>query len=184
MLFPSQQYIIWQQWSVGWKLSRFILSNEYYLGTPFTIRQKLLEAVSPKHGRILIYVWAIEQDEHSKRVIPVTHTDGSEEYPCGQDVFVPWVLSAIGNARTKVQRTEQTQNVTEDRPDVIQRYYHMFAKDELRELVQLAVQEMGLEVDSPFLDGADTVEATEGVEVVKNGWERSNHYIELQRWQR
>ena len=113
----------------------------------------------------------------------MTHTDASEEDPCGQDVFVPWVLSAE-NARTKVQRTEQTQNAPKDRPDAIQRYYHMFAKGELRELVQLAVQEIGLEVDSPFLDEADTVKATEGVEIVKNGWERSNYYIELKRWQR
>lgn len=160
------------------------MSNKYHLGTPFINQtQKLLEAVSPRHGRILIYVWAIEQDERSKRTIPVTHTGASEEYPCGQDVFVPWVLSAE-NARTKVPRPEQTLNAPKDRPDAIQRYYHMFAKDELRGLVQLAVQEIGLEVDSPFLNEADTVKATEGVEVIESGWERSNYYIELRRWQR
>lgn len=60
----------------------------------------------------------------------------------------------------------------------------MFAKDELRGLVQLAVQDIGLEVDSPFLGEADTVKAVEGVEIVEDGWERSNYYIELRRWQR
>ena len=110
-------------------------------------------------------------------------TYASEENPCGQDVFVPWVLSAE-NGRTKVPRTEQAQHVPKDRQDAIHRYYHMFAKDELRGLVQLAVQDIGLEVDSPFLDEADTVKAAEGVEIVQNGWERSNYYIELRRWQR
>jgi len=48
-------------------------------------------------------------------------------------------------------------------------------------LVQLAVQEIGLEVDSPFLNEADTVKTSEGVEIVENGWERSNCDIELWR---
>jgi len=113
----------------------------------------------------------------------VIRTYASEENPCGQDVFVPWVLSAE-NGRTKVPRTEQAQHAPKDRPDAIHRYYHMFAKDELRGLVQLAVQEIGLEVDSPFLNEADMVKAAEGVEIVESGWERSNYYIELRRWQR
>ena len=150
--------------------------------------QRLLEVVSPRHGRILIYVWAIEQDEHSKRMIPVpgkarTCTGTGEGCPCGQDVFVPWVLSP-GDARAKVQTTEQPQNVPKNKPDAIRRYYHMFAKDELRGLVQLAAQEIGLEVDSPSLNKAEMAMATQGVEIVANGWERSNYYIELRRWQR
>lgn len=145
--------------------------------------QRLLEAVSPRHGRILIYVWAIEQDEHSKRIIPVPGK-AREGSPCGQDVFVPWVLSP-GDARAKVQTTEQPQNVSENKPDAIRRYYHMFAKDELRGLVQVAAQEIGLEVNSPSLNKAEEMAmATEGVEIVANGWERSNYYIELRRWQR
>jgi tRNA (uracil-5-)-methyltransferase TRM9 len=60
----------------------------------------------------------------------------------------------------------------------------MFAKDELRGLVQLAAQEIGLEVNSPSLNKAEMAMATEGVEIVANGWERSNYYIELWRWQR
>ena len=147
--------------------------------------QRLLESVSPRHGRILIYVWAIEQDEHSKRIIPVldevrtcADVDG-EASPGGQDVFVPWVLSS-DNARPKMPRTEQSQNVP---PDAIRRYYHMFSKDELRGLVQSAAQELGLKVGPPPSNEAK-VKGTEGVEIVVSGWERSNYYIELRRWQR
>jgi tRNA (uracil-5-)-methyltransferase TRM9 len=150
--------------------------------------QRLLEAVSPGHGRILIYVWAIEQDEQSKRIIPVTEkttcTDTGEGASSGQDVFVPWVLSSE-NARTKVPRTAQTQNLP-DRSDAIRRYYHMFAKDELRGLTQLAAQEIGLLVDSPPspVNGAKKARVGDGVEIVATGWERSNYYIELRRWKR
>ena len=148
--------------------------------------QRLLESVSPRHGRILIYVWAIEQDEQSKRIIPVSAREGlyadtnGERYSSGhgQDVFVPWVLSS-DNARPKVPK-EQSQNVL---PGAIRRYYHMFSKDELRGLVQSATQELGLKVGPPPSNEAE-VKGTEGVEIVASGWERSNYYIELRRWQR
>ena len=58
----------------------------------------------------------------------------------------------------------------------------MFAKDELRGLVQLAAQATGLVVDSPTLNEVEKARATDGVEIVANGWERSNYYIELRRW--
>lgn len=77
-------------------------------------------------------------------------------------------------------RTDQAQNVP---PDAIRRYYHMFSKDELRGLVQSAAQELGLKIGSPHLNEAE-VEGTEGVGIVVSGWERSNYYIELRRWQR
>jgi len=151
--------------------------------------QRLLESVSPRHGRILIYVWAIEQDEHSKRIIPVldevrtcANVDG-EASPGGQDVFVPWVLSS-DNARSKAPRTEPAQDIPKNAQDAIRRYYHMFAQGELLGLVQKAAQEMGLNVSPPPLYVAEVAKGIEGVEVVASGWERSNYYIELQRWQR
>jgi tRNA (uracil-5-)-methyltransferase TRM9 len=76
--------------------------------------------------------------------------------------------------------TDQAQNVP---PDAIRRYYHMFSKDELRGLVQSAAQELGLKVSSPPSNEAK-VKGTEGVWIVESGWERSNYYIELRRWQR
>ncbi len=147
--------------------------------------QRLLESVSPSHGRILIYVWAIEQDERSKRIIPVPSREGlcadadGEQYSGGQDVFVPWILSS-DNARPKAPGTEQSQNV---QPDAVRRYYHMFSKDELRGLVQSVAQELGLKVGPRPSNGAK-VKGSEGVEIIMSGWERSNYYIELRRWQR
>ena len=147
--------------------------------------QRLLETVSPRHGRVLIYVWAIEQDEYSKRTVPVpgkeigTHTDVDDEpRTSGQDVFVPWSLST--------GKKEVTKSAPETTPEVVQRYYHMFAKDELSQLVQVATQEIGLRVGPPppHRNQVEGVDHTEGIEVVASGWERSNYYVELRRWRR
>lgn len=153
--------------------------------------QRLLESVSPKHGRVLIYVWAIEQDEYSKRIVPVSgrevgrHTDvDGEPSTRGQDVFVPWSLST-GRARSEVPRIKEAAgNAPETTPEVIQRYYHMFAEGELGQLVQVAAQEMGLRVGPPSINQVDGAGNAEGIEVVASGWERSNYYIELRRWRR
>ena len=59
----------------------------------------------------------------------------------------------------------------------------MFSKDELRGLVQSASQELGLKV-APLSSNEAEANGTEGVEIVASGWERSNYYIELRRWQR
>ncbi|KAF7322866.1 UDP-N-acetylglucosamine transferase subunit ALG13 [Mycena chlorophos] len=129
------------------------IATIHHLATPERRRraiQQLLNAVSPHHGRVLIYVWATRQDEQSKRSVPIT--DASN----GQDVFVPWVSQ-------------------KDQTRVFNRYYHMFADGELDALVVSAAQEMGLHV------GAG---ASEGVEIVQQGWERSNHFVELRRYKR
>jgi tRNA (uracil-5-)-methyltransferase TRM9 len=121
--------------------------------------QRLLESVSPTHGRILIYVWAIEQDELSKRSVPVGM---STVTATGQDVFVPWVRSESRDSAAQ--------------PQVFNRYYHMFAQDEILVLVREAARSLGLLVTAP------SIAETHGVEVVQHGWERSNHYVELRRW--
>ncbi|KAJ3755830.1 S-adenosyl-L-methionine-dependent methyltransferase [Lentinula raphanica] len=124
--------------------------------------QRLLQAVSPSHGRILIYVWAIEQDELSKREIPTAYTSIDEEEQPGRDVFVPWVLSS--NSRTEAQ--------------IFNRYYHMFAKGELTQLVSTAAKEMGLHVG----EKTENAGSRRGVEIRMDGWERSNYYVELRCW--
>jgi len=59
---------------------------------------------------VLIYVWAMEQTESRRKF--------DENY---QDVFVPWVIPA---------------NKNEEREEIIyNRYYHLFKKGELDELV-------------------------------------------------
>jgi tRNA (uracil-5-)-methyltransferase TRM9 len=130
--------------------------------------QRLLQSVSPFHGRILIYVWAIEQDQQSKRTVPTStsHTPGS-----GQDVFVPWVLKPNGSS-------VDTRAITDD-SKVLKRYYHFFAEGELASLVKKAASDLGLGMGS-----AAACDAEAGVEIIQDGWERSNYYVELRHWKK
>ena len=107
--------------------------------------QRLIQSISPSHGRALIYVWAVEQDDLSKRTIPTTA--GNEDANSGQDVFVPWVLShqtrpkerktkgsqhpeqATKHTELAIAREEETHAHTQDEPQqTFNRYYHMFAR--------------------------------------------------------
>lgn len=117
---------------------------------------------------MLIYVWATEQDELSKRRV----VEDKEPQPStGKDVVVPWVLSKELSKPSSEQAT---------RPQVYNRYYHMFAKGELLGLVLEAAAELRLQV-GPKPEG--TAKNTRGVEVVQDGWERSNYYVEVRLWQ-
>ena len=58
---------------------------------------------------------------------------------------------------------------------VYHRYYHMFAKGELTRLTCEAAQEMDLVVGPPE-------EGRRGIEIMQDGWERSNYYVELRCW--
>jgi len=134
--------------------------------------KRLLQSVSSSHGRILIYVWAVEQDALSKRKIP----GGDESMDVsGKDVVVPWVLSQeFGTTNDK--RASQTKEL-----QVLKRYYHMFAKGELRGLVEDAARVLELQVGSPISNRAFPL--ARGVEIVQEGWERSNYYVELRCWE-
>ncbi|KAJ7685061.1 S-adenosyl-L-methionine-dependent methyltransferase [Mycena polygramma] len=145
----------------GWRHEIFdyaiSIATIHHLATPERRKlavKRLLSTVSPTHGRVLIYVWAVRQDELSKRTIPDSGSNGT-----GQDVFVPWVKSG-------------------DKTEVFNRYYHMFDDGELAALVGLAAEELGLVVGP-----AVGTSSLKGVEIVQDGWERSNHYVELRRWQ-
>jgi len=117
-------------------------------------------------------VWAVEQDEFSKRRIPTDHQGH------GQDVFVPWILSQ--QTAEKPKASNATTNLT---PDVVNRYYHMFAQGELADLVCSAATELGLKVGLPSHEKVDgTGVKTRGVTIVQDGWERSNYYVELHFW--
>lgn len=114
----------------------------------------------------MIYVWAIEQDEKSKRRIPV---DDDADH-LGKDVVVPWVLSKQNGPQGKREPGD---------PQVFNRYYHIFAKGELGGLVHDAAKELGIEVGLvPAFEGR-----AQGVEIMQDGWERSNYYVELRRWE-
>ncbi|KAF9264766.1 hypothetical protein L218DRAFT_862277 [Marasmius fiardii PR-910] len=147
---------IWRHGVFDYAIS---IATIHHLATPARRRkavQRLLQAVSHSHGRILIYVWATEQDDLSKREVP--KPDGS----AGSDVFVPWVMS---------------KNKHDENSPTFNRYYHMFADGELLTLVTEAAQKMGLQVGPP-----EIVSAREGIQVLQSGWERSNHYVELRFW--
>ncbi|KII88583.1 hypothetical protein PLICRDRAFT_41771 [Plicaturopsis crispa FD-325 SS-3] len=157
--------------------------------------QRLLQCVSPKHGRVLIYVWAVEQDDLSTRQIPDADADGAHE---GRDVFVPWVLSQpkpTATKKLKAKRSRQGGSVDNEadvsppihstetstasaEPQVLNRYYHMFAAGELGALVRRAAADLGLVISARASGGEK-----QGVEIVKEGWERSNYYVELRRWE-
>ncbi|TDL27397.1 S-adenosyl-L-methionine-dependent methyltransferase [Rickenella mellea] len=137
--------------------------------------QSLLQTLSPSHGRALIYVWAIEQDALSKRSIPISEQSSPGH---GEDVFVPWVLSK-----------QQDKSASDSAPErrVHHRYYHMFEKGELRDLICGAAHGMGLTVGSPR-EGLGPVadgmrQKIRGLEIVEDSWERSNYYIELRLWE-
>jgi len=180
--------------------------------------KRLLQCVSPSQGRILIYVWAIEQDKLSRRDVPTgprpeDTSGGSSCVGSGRDVFVPWVLSMentnknkhkpkaksrTGHRSSTAAIAESSQNSPNeppaeppatsapDTPQVFHRYYHMFAQGELAELVRSAANDLGLHI-GPFaeetVDQGAGIETRRGFEIVQDGWERSNYYIELRCWE-
>lgn len=120
---------------------------------------------------MLIYVWAIEQDDLSKRKV----VEEQDPPPAtGKDVVVPWVLSK------QLSDSSKASPERDERPQVYNRYYHMFAKGELAGLVQEAASELGLQTGPK---SRSTAKYTSGVEIVQDGWERSNYYVELKLWQ-
>ncbi|KAF9533541.1 S-adenosyl-L-methionine-dependent methyltransferase [Crepidotus variabilis] len=141
--------------------------------------KRLLEAVSPSHGRVLIYVWAIEQDELSKRKVFDSSSGGVAPHK-GKDVVVPWVLSKEPRGKNKNESKghEQTPPDNEE-PKVYNRYYHMFAKGELRALVEEAAKELNLSITME----QNAEGRSRGLEIVQDGWERSNYYVELKLWE-
>jgi tRNA (uracil-5-)-methyltransferase TRM9 len=56
----------------------------------------------------------------------------------------------------------------------------MFADGELLDLVHNAAKGLGLYIGAR---GKAPIAVSGGVEVVQNGWERSNYYVELRRWE-
>lgn len=85
------------------------------------------------------------------------------------DVSIPWVRGFKGEKED------------EDARKVFHRYYHLFAVGELAGLVYEAALEMGLAVGTPLSNKSND---NSGIEIVQDGWERSNYYVELKRWRR
>jgi len=127
----------------------------------------------------LVYVWAVEQDELSKRKVP-QDLNSDDNSRAGQDVFVPWTLStSSSDPKQRKTASKNTVPQTTSHPHIFNRYYHMFAKGELTMLVLGAARELGIGVGSS--QDTDSHYAS-GVEIVQDGWERSNYYVELRCW--
>ncbi|KAH7155255.1 S-adenosyl-L-methionine-dependent methyltransferase [Dactylonectria estremocensis] len=101
----------------------------HHLSTPVRRREAivaLLECVRPRDGRVLVYVWALEQSSSRRG-----WDEGSQ-----QDTLVPWVMR-----KRKGQGPDET----------FQRYYHLYRKGELEEDVVAAggaVEDSGYERDN------------------------------------
>ena len=79
--------------------------------------------VIKKNGKVLIYVWAMEQKEKKFKE---------------QDNFVPWHLQKKYENESKVETMENGPNITEDKNincKVYQIYYHVFIKGELEDII-------------------------------------------------
>jgi len=94
-------------------------------------------------GRVLIYVWALEQ-QNSRR--------GWKEGDA-QDVLVPWVsrCKKVKESKGPTGSEEAESNGKEQEERVYQRYYHLYRKSELEEDIASAggiVVEGGYEKDN------------------------------------
>ncbi|KAJ4347858.1 tRNA methyltransferase, has a role in tRNA modification [Didymosphaeria variabile] len=107
-------------------------------------------------GRALIYVWALEQKDSRRG-----WDEGNE-----QDVMVPWVMRAKKEKEAKKKKGQESQEAPkegEQPPEQPQdktflRYYHLYRKGELEEIIEEA--------------GGDTVEA---------GYDKDNWWAIVQR---
>jgi alkylated DNA repair protein alkB family protein 8 len=99
--------------------------------------KELIRVVKPG-GRVLIYVWAYEQ--HDKKFVD-------------QDVFVPWNNQL--KFEPKSQSSDIDKNLNEAKQTVVyKRFYHVFKKGELEELVSECKQELStsLEIKDSYYD--------------------------------
>ncbi|KAG2373411.1 hypothetical protein C9374_012150 [Naegleria lovaniensis] len=127
----------------------------HHFATPERRMQAIRELfrICRKGGDVLIYVWAFEQQSPKKKSSATTATTSSEESSsyryAQQDVFVPWHLQKQFDSTTKkeshTEQQPQTSSSTNIVPNVTQgsegekvykRYYHLFKKGELEQLVQ------------------------------------------------
>jgi tRNA (uracil-5-)-methyltransferase TRM9 len=112
----------------------------HHLSTPerrIEAIKSILQTLKPD-GKVLIYVWALEQD-NSRR----GWTANDE-----QDVMVPWVMRG-----SKKDTNSGAQVSVEGRGDdrIFHRYYHLYCKDELEQNIVASgakIVEAGYEKDN------------------------------------
>ncbi|KAH6566580.1 hypothetical protein BASA50_004904 [Batrachochytrium salamandrivorans] len=96
----------------------------HHFSTPERRKQAIIELlrILKPGGRVLIFVWALEQGSKSKR-----------QYET-QDVFVPWKMPK--NIYGSVPERQEPAPSGDESDVVYQRYYHMFVTKELDALVE------------------------------------------------
>ncbi|CAE6471664.1 unnamed protein product [Rhizoctonia solani] len=188
--------LIWRNGVFDFAIS---IATIHHLATPerrVDAIVSILNSLTPG-GKALIYVWAVEQDELSKRVVP-DMSEGNASSTKAQDVLVPWVMQQEHKAKPKTKPRKgrkaggnqeecnpdspSQQQLTEDTDSpVFQRYYHLFVSGELTELATAAAAKLQFTVGPVPVDTcADGHE--HGVCISSEEWERSNLYVELTRW--
>ncbi|KAF8709003.1 Methyltransferase domain, partial [Rhizoctonia solani] len=187
---------IWRQGVFDFAIS---IATIHHLATPerrVDAIMSILASLAPG-GKALIYVWAVEQDELSKRVVPDI-IEGNVSFAKAQDVLVPWVMQQEQKSKSKVNtrrirkgdhKQEEVQpnspppqpSSTHTNTPVFQRYYHLFVAGELTELAKLAAARLNLAI-GPMPVDTHASRHQQGVCISPEGWERSNLYIELTKW--
>ncbi|EUC57862.1 S-adenosyl-L-methionine-dependent methyltransferase, putative [Rhizoctonia solani AG-3 Rhs1AP] len=188
--------LIWRNGIFDFAIS---IATVHHLATPerrVDAIVSILNSLVPG-GKALIYVWAVEQDELSKRVVPDMGEDNASSAKV-QDVLVPWVMQQENKPKpkTKTRRGRKvSDNQGESNPTsspsqqsaeqtdvpVFQRYYHLFVSGELTELATVAAAKLELAI-GPVPVNTCVGGRHHGVCISPEGWERSNLYVELTRW--
>ena len=147
------------------------------------------------YARFLIYVWAYEQGEGSRRSMGTaksittgeTRNSSSKETERErveeekvQDVLVPWVLQHPPSSSTS-RRTDHEVDADCVETKVYHRYYHLFTEGELRDLVCDAAREEDLVViDSSGQPVIGPLHEKRWLRVRDEGWEADNWWLEAE----
>ncbi|KAJ1339249.1 hypothetical protein BSLG_006386 [Batrachochytrium salamandrivorans] len=123
----------------------------HHFSTPERRKQAIIELlrILKPGGRVLIFVWALEQG-HANYLI--FQSKSKRQYET-QDVFVPWKMPK--NIYGSVPERQEPAPSGDESDVVYQRYYHMFVTKELDALVE---------------------EVSPGA-VITSGYDRDNHYV-------
>lgn len=155
----------------------------------------------------IVYVWAFEQSESSKRKMGSAAVAGTDDgMTPEQDVLVPWVLQQPaapkepqerqrrgwkGKERSReteeTEREDSTTGLPKEvqsaaaqtaQPQVYHRYYHLFKEGELRQLVLEAAREEGLDVRGADDKASSGSAGSRWLRIVGEGYERDNWWLE------
>lgn len=118
--------------------------------------RELLRLVRPHGGRVLIYVWALEQPARPNRVFDRETGDG----------LIRWEMHA---------------KFVKDNPRTFHRYYHFFKKGELEELCLAAAAGIEASSDTDAESKDDAHHGSIPIQVVRSYYDKENWCVVVQR---